>query len=136
MKTLLHGHRGTKSAVRVAIYCAFVASPRPRQSAVAFVKNWGETRALLVTAVMLGGGEVCAAIRTFQASASDWSIASNWSGNLVPTAGDEAFISGGRRASVTQPAETCGTLSSGSSAGFGTIEMLTPRAAALASSAT
>ncbi len=56
-------------------------------------------------------------------SSGDWSVGSDWSGNLVPTSTDNAWIVNGGTANVTQLGETCGTLSLGSVAGDGTVQM-------------
>ncbi|MGA2256730.1 MAG: autotransporter-associated beta strand repeat-containing protein [Thermoguttaceae bacterium] len=52
----------------------------------------------------------------------DWSVASNWGGNL-PTNNDEAFVLNGGTVTITMPGEICGALSLGSSAGSGTVQM-------------
>ncbi len=54
--------------------------------------------------------------------AGDWSAASNW-GGAVPTIFDIAYVSNGGTVNVTQLGEICYTLSLGSSAGNGTIQM-------------
>ena len=102
MKPHLREHCGTKSAARPPIHGLSVASPRPTQSAIAFVMKWGAARAILATAVLLGSGEVWGANQSWQVSSGDWSIASNWSGNLVPTAVDTALVSLGRKATIDQ----------------------------------
>ncbi len=56
-------------------------------------------------------------------SSGDWSVGSDWSGNFVPTSTDNAWIVNGGTANVTQLGETCGTLSLGSSAGSGAVQM-------------
>ena len=124
MKTLLHGHRGTKSAARQAIYCASIASLNRTQFAVAFVMNWSAVRALLATVVMLGAVDALAATRTWlpASPAGDWSTALKWSGNLAPTVNDTAYIVNGGTANVTQLGQTCGTLSLGGGGG-GTVLM-------------
>ena len=59
---------------------------------------------------------------TWQVLSGDWSVASNWGGTL-PTGSDTADIFNGGTATVTTMAPTCGTLSLGSSAGSGTVQM-------------
>jgi autotransporter-associated beta strand protein len=59
----------------------------------------------------------------WQISNGDWSSATNWSGNLLPTAGDWAYIVNGGTASISQPNATCGTLSVGSDAGSGAVQL-------------
>ena len=60
---------------------------------------------------------------TLAASQSgDWSVAANWGGTL-PTSSVNAWIVNGGTATITQPNETCGTLSLGSGAGSGTVQM-------------
>ena len=55
-------------------------------------------------------------------SAGDWSSPANWGGTL-PTSNDTAYIINGGTTNVTQLGETCGTLSLGSNAGSGTVQM-------------
>jgi hypothetical protein len=52
----------------------------------------------------------------------DWSVAANWNAG-VPNSSVYAYIVNGGTATITQLAETCGTLSLGSSAGSGTVRM-------------
>ena len=59
---------------------------------------------------------------SWQVPGGDWSIASNWGGTL-PTGSEFAYVVNGGTVNVTQPSETCGTLSLGSSAGSGTVQM-------------
>ena len=56
-------------------------------------------------------------------ASGDWSNAGDWSGNLLPTSSDNAWIVNGGTATVTTMGDTCGTLSLGSSAGSGTVPM-------------
>ena len=56
-------------------------------------------------------------------AAGDWSIGSNWVSGSVPVSGDSVYIVNGGTVNVTQLGETCGTLSLGSSAGSGTVNM-------------
>ncbi len=53
----------------------------------------------------------------------DWSSTVNWSGGTLPTTSDTAYIVNGGTANVTQLGETCGTLSLGSNAGSGAVQM-------------
>ena len=57
------------------------------------------------------------------AQSGDWSAATNWSGNVVPTANDAAFLQNNGTTAVTQFGETCGTLSLGSGFGASTVQM-------------
>jgi autotransporter-associated beta strand protein len=52
----------------------------------------------------------------------DWSSTANWGGNL-PTSNDTAYIVNGGTATVTTIDATCGTLSLGSAAGSGSVQM-------------
>jgi hypothetical protein len=74
-------------------------------------------------AVMLFGSLQAHAQVYWSKSSGDWSGASNWIGNLVPTSTATAYINNGGTAGITQLGETCGTLSLGSSAGSGTVQM-------------
>ncbi len=62
---------------------------------------------------------------SWQTSAGDWSVASNWSASAVPTASDIAFIADGGTASITLPGAACQYLFLGdpNSANAGTIAM-------------
>ena len=63
---------------------------------------------------------------TWQVSSGNWSVASNWSGTVLPTAGDTAYIVNGDTASIggNQPGAMTGTLSLGSSnSGNGSVLM-------------
>ena len=53
---------------------------------------------------------------------ADWSNAANWSGG-VPTASTSAYITNGGTANITTMGPTCYTLSLGSTAGSGTVQM-------------
>src|SRR5208282_5021195 len=55
--------------------------------------------------------------------AGDWSVGSNWWGGVVPTGSDNAYVLNGGTVNVTQPGEVCSTLSVGSSAGSGDVQM-------------
>ncbi len=60
---------------------------------------------------------------TWQTVSGDWSIATNWSGSLVPTSTDHAWITNGDTATVTTMTPTCGTLSLGRQNGSGAVQM-------------
>ncbi len=55
-------------------------------------------------------------------NSGDWSVATNWTGGL-PTSSVTAYVVNGGTVNVTQLGETCGTLSLGSGAGSGTVQM-------------
>ena len=59
---------------------------------------------------------------TWSVQSGDWSIASNW-GGTAPTGSDTAWIVNGGTATISQLGETFGTLSLGSSAGSGTVQI-------------
>ncbi len=69
----------------------------------------------------------------WSASSGDWSGASNWTGHLVPTGTDSAWIVNSGTATVTTMNATCGSLSLGSPAGSGTVQMTGGSLSALAS---
>ncbi|MGO9108818.1 MAG: autotransporter-associated beta strand repeat-containing protein [Thermoguttaceae bacterium] len=80
----------------------------------------------LATVAAFAAAEARGANRTWQhspSSAGDWSSAANWSGDILPTASDTAYIVNGGTADITLLGETCGTLSLGSNAGSGTVQM-------------
>ena len=84
--------------------------------------------AIVLSAIVaiVAAGEAAGASRTWQVSSGNWSTASNWSGALLPTASDTAYIASGDTATInsTQPGATSGTLSLGSSsAGSGSVLM-------------
>jgi hypothetical protein len=58
----------------------------------------------------------------WQASSGDWSLASNWSGSL-PSTSDAVYVVNGGTVTVSKPGERYGTLSLGSGAGSGTVQM-------------
>ncbi len=63
-----------------------------------------------------------AATYSWQASSGDWSSSVNWSGSIVPTSSDTAYVANGGAASITQSGETCTTLLLGGSLG-GSVQM-------------
>jgi autotransporter-associated beta strand protein len=77
----------------------------------------------LATVAILGNAETRGASLTWNVASGDWSIASNWSGTVLPTGADSALITNAGTVSVTALGETCGTLSLGSGAGTGTVQM-------------
>ncbi len=82
--------------------------------------------AVAAAAIVLMSSTVAKADVTWAVPAGqigDWSVASNWSGNLAPTPGDNVWIVNGGTASVTQVGEEYYSLTVGSSAGNGTVEM-------------
>ena len=55
----------------------------------------------------------------------DWSVASNWAGNLVPTASDAAYVANGGTVTITQAGQVCDSLNLGSMWGNqGNVEMI------------
>ncbi len=77
----------------------------------------------VVVSVMLAAVPLRAASYSWAVSAGDWSVASNWGGSLLPTSSGTAYVVNGGTVNVTQLGETCGTLSLGSGAGSGTVQM-------------
>ncbi len=53
----------------------------------------------------------------------DWSSTANWSGRVLPTSNDTAYVVNGGTLNITKLGETCGTLSLGSSTENGTVQM-------------
>jgi autotransporter-associated beta strand protein len=78
-------------------------------------------------AAILAAGPVSVQAATYSwaaVSPSDWSLPANWSGGTsVPASGDTAYIVNGGTAAVTTTGDACGTLSLGSTAGTGTVQM-------------
>ena len=89
-----------------------------RLSAVAF--TYFVTGSVFLVAVPLRAANCT---YTWAVSTGDWSIASNWASTILPTSDDAAFVANGGTLTVTQPDETCGTLSLGSSVGSGAVQM-------------
>ena len=58
---------------------------------------------------------------SWQVQLGDWSVASNWGGTL-PSSSDTACVANGGTVNVTV-SETCGTMSLGSGAGSGAVQM-------------
>ena len=58
---------------------------------------------------------------SWQEQLGDWSVASNWGGTL-PSSNDTACVANGGTVNVTV-SETCGTMSLGSGAGSGAVQM-------------
>ena len=56
-------------------------------------------------------------------SSGDWSLPANWGGTLLPTSNDTAYIVNGGTATITSIGPTCYTLSLGSTAGAGTLQV-------------
>ena len=77
---------------------------------------------LALVSIVICASAAQGASYSWQISTGDWSIASNWGGTL-PTSNDISYITNGGTAAVTQLGETCGTLSLGSGAGNGTVQM-------------
>ena len=71
---------------------------------------------------MFVGSTISRADVTWQVSSGDWSVAGNW-GGVLPTGTDTAYVVNGGTVAVSQPSETCGTLSLGSNAGSGSAQM-------------
>jgi len=78
----------------------------------AFQREWFSTRrawispvhfplGVLAIAFLLFGSSLAAADDYWQPQSGDWSNPGNWSGNLVPTATDNAWIANGGTATVT-----------------------------------
>lgn len=82
------------------------------------------TAAGIVAAAAFLSASPCAraATYTWQAPSGDWSVPSNWGGTL-PSGNGSAYIANGGTATITRLGETCGTLSLGSSAGSGAVQM-------------
>jgi autotransporter-associated beta strand protein len=76
----------------------------------------------VVATVMLVAAPLRAASYSWAVSSGDWSNSANWGGTL-PTNNDPAYVVNGGTADITQLGETCGTLSLGSGAGSGTVQM-------------
>ena len=76
--------------------------------------------ALLTSVTILGSVE--ARGQNWQVLSGTWSNTANWSGNVLPTGSDSAFIANGGTADITQLGATCGTLSLGGG-GSGTVLM-------------
>ncbi len=74
-----------------------------------------------VAAALIASREVRADV-SWNVPSGDWSVPSNWGGTL-PTGSDTAYIVNGGTVAITLPGELCGTLSLGSSAGSGTLQM-------------
>ena len=96
----------TKSSLRSSCLAA-------RLSAVAFAS---------FVAVVLMASLPARADVYWSTSAGDWSVASYWGGAL-PTSSDNAWIVNGGTANITQLGQTCATLSLGSNAGSGAVQM-------------
>jgi autotransporter-associated beta strand protein len=81
--------------------------------------------ALGLTAILTGGsGPAQAATCSWTAvSSSDWSLPGSWSGGSPPTSNDDAWIVNGGTVTVSSPGDVCNTLSLGSTAGSGTVQM-------------
>ncbi len=80
--------------------------------------------ALLAIFAFAGNSDTWGASLTWGVSSGDWSIASNWSGMVLPGTSDTAYIASGRTTTITQFGTTSGTLSLGSSgAGSGSVLM-------------
>ena len=75
---------------------------------------------LILTAIC--GSAAQGASCSWQVPSGDWSAASNWGGTL-PASSDAAYIVNGGTTTVTQPGAVCGTLSLGSGAGSGSLQM-------------
>jgi autotransporter-associated beta strand protein len=85
------------------------------------VASWSAALASFVAVVLLGSLQAHAQVYWSNTASGDWSNVNNWSGTLVPTSTDDAWIVNGGTASVTQFGESCYTLSLGSTAGSGTM---------------
>ena len=77
---------------------------------------------LLATAAILVAADAAGATKTWNVNSGDWSNTAYWLGGL-PTAGDNALIVNDGTATIAQPGESCLTLTLGSSAESGTIQM-------------
>ena len=60
---------------------------------------------------------------TWSVASGDWSVATNWSGGALPTSTDNADIYNGGTATITTTGDVCSSLSLGSTAGSGAIQM-------------
>ena len=87
------------------------------------VASWSAALASFVAVVLLGSLQAHAQVYWSNTASGDWSNVDNWSGDLVPTITSNAWIVNGGTAAVTTMNATCGTLSLGSNAGSGAVQM-------------
>jgi hypothetical protein len=79
--------------------------------------------ALVVLALVTAASPAAhAATYSWQSASGDWSLASNW-GGTVPAITDYAYVANGGTTAVTHVSETSGTLSIGTAAGTGNVQM-------------
>jgi fibronectin-binding autotransporter adhesin len=77
---------------------------------------------LVVVAVLLLSAPLRAASYTWAVNSGNWSIASNWGGNL-PTSNDSALVTSSGTATVSL-SESCGSLAVDSGSGAATLQMI------------
>ena len=100
-----------------------LAKSSPRSSCRA-ARLWIVAFASVLAVVLLASLQVRADVywKVAPPNSGDWSVATNWTGGL-PTSSVTAYVVNGGTVNVTQLGETCGTLSLGSGAGSGTVQM-------------
>jgi fibronectin-binding autotransporter adhesin len=77
----------------------------------------------LLVAVILPARAMLCAQDLWISSSGDWSLASNWSGN-IPNANDVASVMNSGTATIALPGQACQFLVLGGTAGSGTVQML------------